>query len=129
MLWVCNRCTTKYAVGLPYCPQCTSTDKREDGAVAKTTQHGGASYTDAERPDELAPSAPASASDLNPADEVGQDSTSTPDTEHYQDLTVVELRQLIRIRNSDRDEDAQLALSGSKQELVERLVADDKEAD
>lgn len=46
-LWVCRSCGCKYAVGLSYCPQCTSTDYEEDG-MAKTTVHGGASNAAAE---------------------------------------------------------------------------------
>ncbi len=41
-LLICNRCGTKYSVGAPYCPQCTSTDFREEGEVPKTTVHAGA---------------------------------------------------------------------------------------
>jgi len=40
---VCNSCTTKFAVGLPRCPHCASTDFREDGQMAKITAHGGPS--------------------------------------------------------------------------------------
>jgi hypothetical protein len=43
MLWRCRRCGTRFAVGLPYCPQCTSTDHEEDGAMPKSTVYGGAS--------------------------------------------------------------------------------------
>jgi hypothetical protein len=51
-LWECAECTTKYAVGLPECPQCGSvirvneiTQKPEEGAedMAKITLHGGPS--------------------------------------------------------------------------------------
>lgn len=36
MLLVCNGCSTIYAVGLSWCPNCGSTDFREQGA--DTTQ-------------------------------------------------------------------------------------------
>jgi hypothetical protein len=47
-LWLCGRCGTRYAVGLPYCPQCTSTDYREEGSedVPKITVGGGPSNAD-----------------------------------------------------------------------------------
>ena len=41
-LWACNECGTAYAVGLPWCPYCHSTDHEEDG-VPKITTWGGAS--------------------------------------------------------------------------------------
>jgi hypothetical protein len=132
-LFVCNRCTTKYAQGLPYCPNCTSTSYREDGDVATITKANGATYTDREVEDgssaapELALSAPGPAQDLSPADEAGQDTAPGPDTDSgYAALTVVELRQLLRDRNTERAEDDQLPLSGSKAELVERLQDDDE---
>lgn len=43
-LSVCTGCTTKYAVGLPKCPHCGSTDHVEDGKpMPKITVHGGPS--------------------------------------------------------------------------------------
>ncbi|MHB9857616.1 hypothetical protein [Streptomyces sp. YIM S03343] len=40
----CTSCTTKFAVGLPRCPQCGSTEFVEDGQpMAKITAHGGPS--------------------------------------------------------------------------------------
>ncbi len=43
-LSVCAECTTKYAVGLPKCPHCGSTDHVEDGQpMPKITVHGGPS--------------------------------------------------------------------------------------
>lgn len=51
MLWECGDCGTLYAIGLPYCPQCTSTNYREPG-MPKTTVEGGASNAaEAETPD------------------------------------------------------------------------------
>lgn len=42
----CRRCGTDFAVGMPYCPQCTATDAHEVGAdgMPKITKHGGPSY-------------------------------------------------------------------------------------
>lgn len=37
----CRECTTRFAVGLPACPHCQSTDHEEDGAMPKITRHGG----------------------------------------------------------------------------------------
>lgn len=34
-LWVCRKCGTKFAVGLPYCPGCTATDAYEEGDPKK----------------------------------------------------------------------------------------------
>jgi hypothetical protein len=31
MLWVCQQDSVRYAVGMPACPQCGSTDYREEG--------------------------------------------------------------------------------------------------
>jgi hypothetical protein len=43
-LWRCRACGCSFAVGLPYCPQCTSTDHEEDdGTMPKITKHGGPS--------------------------------------------------------------------------------------
>ncbi len=34
-LWVCEKCTTKYSVGAPQCPQCGGKAYHEDGQKAK----------------------------------------------------------------------------------------------
>lgn len=47
-LWTCLACTTRYAVGLPACPHCRSTDYEEDGAMPKITRHGGPSVAGAQ---------------------------------------------------------------------------------
>jgi uncharacterized OB-fold protein len=31
-LMVCEKCTTRYSVGAPACPQCGATDAHEEGA-------------------------------------------------------------------------------------------------
>lgn len=31
MLWICKDCTTKYSVGAKNCPQCGSTEHRDEG--------------------------------------------------------------------------------------------------
>ncbi|WP_097921746.1 hypothetical protein [Streptomyces sp. wa1063] len=48
-LWICTGCTAAYAVGAPQCPQCGSTERREEGedVMAKVTVHGGATNADA----------------------------------------------------------------------------------
>jgi len=49
MLLICNRCGTKYSVGAPYCPQCTSTDFREEGDdVPKISKEDGPSNAGAD---------------------------------------------------------------------------------
>ena len=41
-LWTCRKCTTKFAVGLSMCPQCTSTDvEKEEDSLPKSTSSGG----------------------------------------------------------------------------------------
>jgi hypothetical protein len=114
MLWRCRRCGTRFAVGLPYCPQCTSTDHEEDGAMPKNTVHGGTSNAD------LPPATPetAEAPAVVPAPapvavgEAGLD-----------ELTATELRERLRARG--------LPISGNKDELRDRLaeaeLADDLE--
>jgi RNA polymerase subunit RPABC4/transcription elongation factor Spt4 len=34
-LWVCTKCTTKYAVGAPQCPNCGTKAHYEDGEKKK----------------------------------------------------------------------------------------------
>ena len=41
---VCAHCTTRFAIGLEHCPQCGNADYHEEGAVAKISRHGGATY-------------------------------------------------------------------------------------
>nr|PPQ57143.1 hypothetical protein C5F59_10950 [Streptomyces sp. QL37] len=52
-LWVCRGCTAAYSVGAPRCPQCSSTDWREEGEddMPKITVHGGATNADAPEPE------------------------------------------------------------------------------
>lgn len=51
-LWVCRGCTAAYSVGAPRCPQCGSTERREEGEdMAKVTVHGGATNADAPEPE------------------------------------------------------------------------------
>jgi hypothetical protein len=53
----------------------------------------------------------------------GQTATTS---EGYAGRTVDELKDEIRSRNEDRDDDARLPLTGTKAELVAALEADDK---
>jgi hypothetical protein len=106
-LWRCRRCGTRFAVGLPYCPQCTSTDHEEDGAMPKNTVHGGSSNADApdapEVPAEVAPAvvpAPVPVAE----GEAGLD-----------ELSVGELRRRLGARD--------LPTSGNKDTLRDRLAA------
>jgi hypothetical protein len=119
-LWRCRRCGTRFAVGLPYCPQCTSTDHEEDGAMAKTTVHGGPS--NAAGVGESPAPAPAA---TEPETEQTADGAPQPTAEaeagtlveEYAASTVEELREVLRLRK--------LPTSGTKAELVARLEADD----
>jgi SAP domain len=114
-LWRCRRCGTRFAVGLPYCPQCTSTDHEEDGAMPKNTVHGGTSNAD------LPPAAPQEP-EVAPA-EVPAPTPVAADETSLDERTVVELRDLLRARG--------LPTSGNKDELRDRLaeaeLADDLE--
>jgi predicted nucleic acid-binding Zn-ribbon protein len=121
MLWVCGRCGTKYAVGLPYCPQCTSTDYREDGEeMAKNTVHGGPSDQFAEpgQPGYQPPAEPAetpeavSLAEATISESADQEPEPMPETEAQ--ATVRELRERLRARG--------LSVSGSKDELRDRLA-------
>lgn len=44
-VWRCKKCGCLFAVGLPYCPQCTSTsvEMEDEDMSPKTTKHGGSS--------------------------------------------------------------------------------------
>lgn len=50
-LWLCDACTTSYAVGLAACPHCGSTEHHEEGEIEmpKITRLGGATNA-ADRP-------------------------------------------------------------------------------
>jgi len=127
-LLVCRRCSTRFALGLPRCPNCTATDhyiEGEEGPMAKIHRDREPTYRPTPALGELAHGAPGPAQDLNPAGEVGQDPTPGPDTD-YGSRTVVELRQLLRERNTGRHEAEQLPLSGNKPDLVMRLQVDDE---
>lgn len=41
-LWICEGCTTKYAVGLHRCPRCHSTDFHEEDSMPKISRAAGA---------------------------------------------------------------------------------------
>ena len=114
-LLVCNRCTTRFAVGLPYCPQCTSTDcytEGEEDDMAKITVHGGPSNAG-----EVA-SPPAAASPATALEAASPEPEAAAEAKGYAASTVEELRDLLRQR--------ELPVSGAKAELVERLEADDQ---
>jgi hypothetical protein len=105
-LWTCRKCTTQFAVGLPHCPHCTGTDieKDEDG-MPKNTVHGGTSNIDL--PDDPANAAGAVRPEL---EEQVEEAVKQP--------TISELRVELRERG--------LKTSGNKEELQERLAADDQ---
>lgn len=59
--------------------------------------------------------------DANCDSEAGEDG--------YASLSKAELKDVIKGRNADYDEDYQLSTSGSKQDLIDTLEADDAEDD
>ncbi len=125
MLWRCRRCGTSFAVGLPYCPQCTSTDYEEDDGMPKNTVHGGASNADLPAEPERA------AVDSDRADQGAVaaqdlDAGERDDAPGYQAGTADDLRDMIRRRNEGRSPADRLPVSGTKPELIERLEADDQ---
>lgn len=76
VLWTCRRCTTRFAVGLPYCPQCTSTDIEKEDGVPKITVHGGPS--DAAAAGE--PPAPAAAAEASEVEQATSEDAAAPDS-------------------------------------------------
>jgi len=108
VLWTCRRCTTRFAVGLPYCPQCTSTDIEKEDGVPKTTVHGGPSNAaEVGEP-------PASASAATEAQAASEPTAGSQPAGSLDELTVAELRE--RLRALD------LPTSGTKDELRDRLA-------
>lgn len=55
-LWLCRQCTAAYAVGLPACPQCASTDYQEDH-MPKISRASGVTYEDGHAPEDAEPKA------------------------------------------------------------------------
>lgn len=120
---VCAHCTTKFAIGLPHCPQCGNADYYEEGSMAKITRHGGPSYVAAAEdiaqalvevvavpaPD-VAPPADVEVVDEEPAVEVAPPSK-------YEPWLLVELRDECVRRG--------LPKTGNKDELAARLTASD----
>lgn len=141
MLWVCKGCTAKYSVDAQHCPQCGSTDYREDEEdMPKITLLGGPSNAAAESPiDGLPPNpgapVPAPEDEALPEGEVvetpGGPFQPLPDVTGDEDLantekvvepdypewTVEQLREQLGERK--------LPKSGNKDELIARLVDND----
>lgn len=63
--------------------------------------------------------------DFTESEQPGRE-TDPPAENPYAGLPVKELEAAIRQRNKGRDEGEQLAVSGTKDELVDRLLADDR---
>lgn len=104
-LWVCNRCTTKFAAGLRSCPQCTSESAHEEGTeMPKTTKHGATNAAEDTAEEQQ------SETDESPAREQSSD---------YDSFTKDELQDMLTERG--------LSTSGNKPVLIERLEADDAE--
>lgn len=120
-LWYCTDCTAAYSVGAPRCPQCTSTNYTEEEPVAKNSVHMGPSnaVTGEGMP---TPRGDGDEVEVVETDSSDVEETPTPDSavdarELYEAQTVDDLRTELR--------DRKLAVSGSKPELVDRLVEDD----
>jgi hypothetical protein len=118
----CRECTTTFAVGLPACPHCQSTDHEEDGAMPKITRHGGptiagASVVAGGWSDEGDP-------DVWPepenADEEQAEVPEVPAALDYEAMTVEELKEQLAERG--------LPKSGKRDDLVQRLLDDDARA-
>jgi hypothetical protein len=117
-LWTCRKCTTQFAVGLPYCPHCTGTDiDTGDDEMAKITVHGGPS--DVNVPGGL----------VETEAEAKAEAEVVAEAEHYRELTVSQLRVEIDRRNADRSEDSKIVPDGTlKVDLVVALEDDDEVA-
>lgn len=94
----CLKCGTEFAVGLGWCPQCTSTHSEEVSDVPKITVHGGA--TNAAETDEATAVA-----------------STVEERAPYAEWTKDGLQQELRERG--------LTVSGSKDALVARLEESD----
>lgn len=140
--WRCLGCRTVYAVGIPACPHCGSSNYDEGDDVAKASAEGGATHYVAEGqpvPDDLpdgvrlvGPGAAAAAAEAEavpdplpdstpPASSAassdpGDDEDGPPDYAAYR---VVDLRDLSRDRG--------LPVAGSKADLVYQLTRYDAE--
>lgn len=107
---VCAHCTTKFAVGLPHCPQCGNADYYEEGSMAKISRHAG----------------PTTIQDITgyvvPADvELVEVELSVEDV-----VPVTQYDGLLRSDLQDLCRDRGLPTSGNKDELVARLIAADE---
>jgi hypothetical protein len=104
---VCAHCTTRFAIGVPHCPQCGNADYYEEGSMAKITRHGGPSTVqDITAAPEPAPVAP-----------VVEALEEQPELSEYAGW----LRTDLQVECERRG----LTKSGNKDELVDRLVEDD----
>lgn len=133
---VCTGCTTVYAVGAPRCPHCQSTESVEQGEpMPKITRHGGptiagaavtgGAWSDSDAPDEwpepetagVAEPTPAEAAPAPTPDDGEQDGVAQTSEPEYEAWTVEQLKDQLDSRG--------LAKTGKKEELVNRLYADD----
>lgn len=136
----CTSCTAKFAVGLPKCPQCGSTEYVEDGdLMAKITRYGGASddTLPAPEPEDVPAHSPAAEDEETPhvdpepepePEETPEETSPEDPAEEpeavpgpdYETETVEQLRERLSARG--------LAKSGKRDELVQRLTDDDARA-
>lgn len=107
---VCAHCTTRFAIGLPHCPQCGNADYYEEGSMAKITRHGGPTTVQDITASVAEPEA-------GLAVEIELPVPASP----YEGLLRSDLQQLLRDRG--------LPTVGNKDDLIARLVASDTAAE
>jgi hypothetical protein len=121
MLWVCEGCTARYSVGAPRCPQCGGVEYYEEGSMPKAhrdrepTYESDAASVPVEGTEEHLPEG-VSYGALPEADGGSEESVSEPS---WDDLSYRDLQDAAKLRG--------LPANGSKDDLVERLRADDRE--
>lgn len=122
-VWRCLGCQELYRIRLSRCPRCHRGDFEEEAYMPKITVHGGPTNA----------ADPAPAVELHPGIDEPMEAVDVPadGSEHelvagYEAWTVATLQDELRRRNEGRDEP--LPLTGRKQDLVDRLVADDTAA-
>lgn len=79
-LWHCAACTAAYAVGLERCPQCGSTERTEDGGMAKISAAGPSTGTRHDTEPPVTEAAPGSDDETRPAESAGPEAAGDAGT-------------------------------------------------